>query len=412
MSILILGAGIVGVSAAVQLQQRGEDVILVDQAEPGMGASFGNAGMIHGEAVFPLPFPRKLSELLEFGLNRTPALHYHLRALPALAPFLAQYWWHSSPARHRKIADAYAALTLKAQAAHLALAEAAGATELIRHDGCYTIFRSAKGEQAAIAEAEQAAQHSGINYQVLDADAYGQREPHVTNVSGAVHWQDSLTVTDPHHVVTAYFNLYKKLGGHFIKASAEDVRASTSGWSLSSSTGAVEGKTLIVALGARSGEFTRLLGYQFPLRPKRGYHLHYTPDTDRLLNHTIIDRENGFSLAPMTRGIRLTTGIEFARNGTAPTPVQISRSEKSARQIFDLGRAEQAAPWMGERPCLPDMLPVIGKAPDRDNLWFAFGHGHQGFTMGPITGQLIAEIMTGDKPVIDPHPYRADRFPL
>ncbi|MCI5048597.1 MAG: FAD-binding oxidoreductase [Aquisalinus sp.] len=412
MSILILGAGIVGVSTAVQLRQRGEDVVLVDQADPGMGASFGNAGMIHGEAVFPLPFPRKLGELLQFGLNRTPALHYHLRALPALAPFLARYWWHSAPARHRKIADAYAALTLKAQAAHLALAETASATHLLRHDGCYTIFRSAKGEKAAIAEAEQAAQHSGISYRLLDAEAYRQCEPHVTGVSGAVHWQDSLTVTDPHELVTAYFGLYKQLGGTFIRARAEDIRAGTNGWSLPSGDGMIEADRLIVALGARSGQFTRMLGYQFPLQPKRGYHLHYTPDTDRPLNHTIIDRENGFSLAPMTRGIRLTTGIEFARNEAAPTPVQITRSEKSARQIFDLGTAEEATPWMGERPCLPDMLPVIGKAPDRDNLWFAFGHGHQGFTMGPITGQLIAEIMTGDKPVIDPHPYRPDRFSL
>lgn len=412
MSILILGAGIVGVSTAVHLQQRGQDVVLVDCQAPGMGASFGNAGMIHGEAVFPLPFPRKLHELLEFGLNRTPALHYHLRALPSLAPFLARYWWHSAPARHRIIADAYAALTMRARQAHLDLASAAAAGDLILEGGCYTIYRTQRGAHAAHAEAEQAAAHFDIPYEALDRDAYQRREPHIRDVQGAIHWQDSLTVSDPYKVVQAYYELFRHRGGTYIQGRAEEIRAVKNGWQIASADGPVNAEKLVIALGAQSGQFSRMLGYRFPLQPKRGYHLHYTPDTDVQLNHTIIDRENGFSLAPMRQGIRLTTGIEFARHDAGPSPVQIIRAEKSTREIFALGTAEQAAPWMGARPCLPDMLPVIGPAPDRDNLWFAFGHGHQGFTMGPVTGQLIAEMITGEKPVVDPSPYRPERFPV
>jgi D-amino-acid dehydrogenase len=119
---------------------------------------------------------------------------------------------------------------------------------------------------------------------------------------------------------------------------------------------------------------------------------------------------NGFLLAPMQRGIRLTTGAEFARGAAKPSPVQLARAEPIARSIFPLGEAVEPAAWMGVRPCTPDMLPIIGSVPSQPHLWGAFGHAHQGFSLGPTTGRLLAEMMTGDAPFVDPTPFRAERF--
>jgi D-amino-acid dehydrogenase len=113
---------------------------------------------------------------------------------------------------------------------------------------------------------------------------------------------------------------------------------------------------------------------------------------------------------PMRRGIRLTTGVEFARTNAPPSAVQLERAEPVARALLPLDRRVDAAPWMGVRPAMPDMLPVIGRAPTHDNLWCAFGHAHQGLTLGPSTGRLLAEMMSGEAAFLDPEPYRPSRF--
>ena len=112
----------------------------------------------------------------------------------------------------------------------------------------------------------------------------------------------------------------------------------------------------------------------------------------------------------MRRGIRLTTGVEFARDEAEFTPVQLARAEPVARGMLPLERELDATPWMGVRPAMPDMLPIIGPTPGASSLWCAFGHGHQGLTNGPATGRMISEMMSGETPFIDPTPYRPERF--
>jgi D-amino-acid dehydrogenase len=174
--------------------------------------------------------------------------------------------------------------------------------------------------------------------------------------------------------------------------------------------GALAARDAVVALGPWADAVIRRLGYDLPLAVKRGYHMHYRAAGEAVLNHPILDTERGYFLAPMRRGIRLTTGAEFALRDGMKTPVQLNRAEPIARELFPLGDRLDADPWMGSRPCTPDMMPVIGPAPRHRGLWFAFGHAHHGFTLGPVTGRLIAEMITGTAPSIDPSPYRADRF--
>jgi D-amino-acid dehydrogenase len=124
----------------------------------------------------------------------------------------------------------------------------------------------------------------------------------------------------------------------------------------------------------------------------------------------VLDADRGYVLAPMTTGIRLTTGAEFAQRDAPPTPVQLERSLAAAREIFPLEKPAEPGIWLGRRPCLPDMLPIVGRAPRHRGLWLDFGHHHLGFTLGPVTGRLLAEQMIGEAPFTDPTPYRADRF--
>jgi D-amino-acid dehydrogenase len=138
--------------------------------------------------------------------------------------------------------------------------------------------------------------------------------------------------------------------------------------------------------------------------------MHYRTKGNAVLNRPVLDTDNGYVLAPMTKGIRLTTGAEFARRDAPPTPVQLERVEPAARQLLPLADRVDEVPWIGRRPCLPDMLPAIGPIPGHAGLWADFGHHHLGFTLGPVTGRLLAEMMTGETPFTDPRPYRPDRF--
>ena len=172
----------------------------------------------------------------------------------------------------------------------------------------------------------------------------------------------------------------------------------------------VAAREAVVALGPWSDVIVGKLGYRLPFGIKRGYHLHFRARGNAVLNHPVLDLDGGYLLAPMDQGIRLTTGAEFAARDAPMTPVQMARAIPKARRLFPLAEPLEDMPWMGSRPCLPDMLPVIGRAPKHDGIWFDFGHQHHGLTLGPVSGRLLAEQMTGETPFTDPAPYRADRF--
>src|SRR5918911_1535691 len=152
--VIVLGAGIIGVSVAVHLQKRGFAVTLVDGRGPGEETSFGNAGLIQSEGIFPYGFPHDFGALLRYAMNNTMDAHYHLSALPKLAPFLARYWWYSRPTRHAAIARCYAPLIQRSVSEHLKLVEEAGAGHLIRRRGWIKLFRTANPFDIALQEAE------------------------------------------------------------------------------------------------------------------------------------------------------------------------------------------------------------------------------------------------------------------
>ncbi len=409
--VVVLGAGMVGVSAALHLQARGRDVVLVDRhGAAGLETSFGNAGLIERASLYPYLFPRDPKKLALYALNLLPEAHYHLSALPGVAPWLWRYFLESAPERAAKHCAATRPLIERCLLEHEALIEATGAGDLLRKTGWIKLYRSAGTMAAGAAEAEKL-RAFGLNIETLDAEALAAREPHLVGGVGGVHYLDAASVDDPSRLAQAYADLFIKRGGRFFTGDAHSLQEATDGrWSIDTHEGRVDARDLVVALGPWSDLIFRELGYDFPLAVKRGYHMHYAPREGAVLGRPVLDADNGYVLAPMSRGIRLTSGAEFARRDAPPTPVQIDQAEPIAKRLFPLGERLDAKPWMGCRPCLPDMLPIVGKAPRHEGVWFDFGHQHHGFTLGPACGRLLAEMMTGETPFTDPAPYRAERF--
>jgi D-amino-acid dehydrogenase len=227
-------------------------------------------------------------------------------------------------------------------------------------------------------------------------------------VAGAIQWLDPWTVSDPGELVSRYAQLLLRHGGGIAQGDASTLRRSGGEWCVQTDAGDVHADNAVVALGPWSQPLVQSLGYRYPLFVKRGYHRHYLGGSGPVL--PTYDVEAGLVLAPMRQGVRLTTGAEFALVDAPATPVQLDRAHALAQQLFTLPQPVEAQPWMGSRPCTADMLPVIGAAPRHPGLWFNFGHAHQGFTLGPVSGRLLAELMDGAPPVVDPVPYAPARF--
>ncbi|MBB1593930.1 FAD-binding oxidoreductase [Achromobacter sp. UMC46] len=404
--VVVLGAGIVGVCTALHLVARGRSVTLLDRRGPGEETSYGNAGLIERASVIPYAFPRDWRSLWRYARNNTPDVSYHPRFLPRVAPWLLRYWWHSSPARLARAADAMLPLIERSVAEHDALKDDAQLSHLFRRNGWIDGVRTEAGLARAIAEADALASY-GLNYRVLDRQALSALEPSLSaRMVGAVHWLDPVNVSDPGAVTRGYAALFQQRGGHLARGDARSLKAAPGkGWQVQGDDGVIEARDVVVALGPWSPDVLRPLGYRIPMAVKRGYHQHFALEDGAALSHPVADIESGFVVTPMTLGVRLTTGAEFAARDAPPSPIQIQRTRVLAGQLLPLGAAVEHEPWMGCRPCMPDMRPVIGPAPRHAGLWMAFGHAHHGFTLGPVTGKLLASLITGQAPEFDPAPY-------
>ncbi len=410
-SVIVLGAGMVGVSVAAHLRRRGCEVTLLDRQAPGEGASFGNGGLIQREAVHPHPFPRTVAELRRIAGNAATDVHYHANALPGLASPLLRYWWHSEPTRYLHAVQAFSALIATCLDEHRALAEGTGAMALLRPIGWMRLYADPALFDAALAQARQANAQFGVNFTALDGAGLAAAEPHLkVQRHGAIHWTDPYSVSDPQALTVSYARHFVEAGGRLLRGDAMSLTRAGAGWRVQSEEGPVEAASVVVALGEASARLTQRLGYAPPTFGKRGYHMHYRLRGNATLNRPILDTQSGFLLAPMRAGVRLTTGAEFARHDAEPTPIQLERAEPVARALLPLEDRVEEKPWMGTRPCTPDMLPIIGPLPGQAGAWCAFGHAHQGLTLGPTTGRLLAEMMMGEKTFLDPRPYRAERF--
>jgi D-amino-acid dehydrogenase len=407
---LVLGAGIVGTSTALHLAKRGLAVALLDRRGPGEETSYGNAGVLEGNTIFPPTFPSDVLRLLRIALKRSPDVNYHLSFLPQLASWLLAFRAASGPERLMNWARLTRPLFSHAVAEHEALLAEAGAERCLRKHGWLKLYRSERAF-VALAREHALARELGVRFRVLDTEGARELEPSLAPVfRRAVLLEGVASLSNPLAVTQAYAKRFTELRGLLISADARTLHRSDGLWRVDTEQGPLDAKQAVIALGPFASDLLIPLGINLPLAVKRGYHLHFRAQGNAGLTRPVVDIDIGYLIAPMEQGIRLTTGAEFAARDAPPTPVQLARVLPAAKSLFPLGQPVENTPWMGSRPCLPDSRPIIGRAPGHDGLWLAFGHAHWGMTLGPATGRLIAEMMTGQVPFVDPTPYAAERF--
>jgi D-amino-acid dehydrogenase len=406
----VIGAGIVGVSTALHLLMRGKTVALLDRRGAGLETSYGNAGTVGNTYVLPFPGP-DWKQIFRILLDRDMDARIHYSSYPRHLFWLYNFYMNSRPVPRRALGKSLWPLVRISTEEHRALMRGTDAERHLRTNGRVVIYRT-ESSFAGNALLREVARERGVPSDVLDRTAIRELEPDLKPVyCKGVYWKTSDRLDNPGAVTAAYAERFAREGGIFIKTGAKTLKPSPdSAWQIETDQGNIRADQIALCTGPWANDLLRSLGYRFPMALKRGYHQHFSALNGAKISRSVGDSDGGFVLVPAEQGLRLLTGVEFANPGAPPTPVQLGKALKNARELFPLGEPVEAKPWMGSRPCFADSLPVIGPAPRHKGLWFNFGHGHMGMTMGPPSGRLLAEMMTNAPVFCDTAPYRADRF--
>ena len=407
---LVVGGGIVGISCALSAQERGLGVLLCDPGEARRRASYGNAGCISRSSLFPMSGPGLWRNLPNYLLNRDPGLRLRYAKLPRIAPWIASFMKAANMSALRRAATALDRLTSRAFDAHMHLAVAAGATGLIQRKGMLRLYRTEDSFHKAAHEREILLEH-GAKFEVIEGEGLRELEPALKRpFAKGVLYPETGAVSDPGALLEAYRKLFVERGGRIAQAMVDELGHEEGEWVARFAGGEARARKAVIAAGGWSHGLTRALGYRFPLAVERGYHLHLAPGEGPPLNRPIHDSGGYHMLAPMRQGVRVTSGVELAPLSAPPDTTQIDAAVREARGTLALGAPVENEPWLGARPSTPDGLPVIGEAPRHRGLFFAFGHGHIGLSNGPITGQVIGDLLLGREAAFDLAPFSAKRF--
>jgi D-amino-acid dehydrogenase len=406
--VIVLGAGIVGVSAAYAARQRGLSVLLVDRREPGSETSYGNAGILSSGSISPLNNPSLWKALPKYLTNRHAALRWNPAWAIQNIDWIVRFLSNATPSRIKPRAAALHGLIGASLKLHREWIVKADAAQRIRETGWLKAWRSdavaaAKAEQALLAE-------FGIESRLLDRQAISALEPSILPVYrvGLLHTQTA-SVDSPGAVVKAYARMFAGSGGEIRQSDIRAIEPDGDGWRVALADGAISARHVVVALGPWSPDLLRPLGYRVPMAYERGYHREFKPNPARSLQRPIHDAEGSFLMTPMENGIRVTSGVELTARDAPSSFAQLDQVVPLARGVVEFGDAVGET-WRGARPTLPDSLPMIGPAPRHAGLWLAFGNQHIGFTTGPATGAAIAAMIGGAAPPFDVSAFSPGRY--
>lgn len=408
--VLVIGAGIVGICSALELRRRGLDVTVVDRLEPGQGCSFGNAGILAAQAVVPIGMPGLARQVPRMLFDRNSPLSMRWAAMGQALPWVLQLQQAARPDRVHAIAGAMKALYGSTVERHQALALEAGAPELVRTTPGLYVHRRREGIDLAGGLAWALRRQHGAQVELLEGPALLAAEPALSpDYTVGVRMGPMGCTTHPLRLVQAYAALLQRLGGQIRQAEVQAVRPQPDGVAVASSAGPLQADAVVVAAGAWSTRLLQPLGLQLPLIAERGYHLTFA-DAGIRLNHVVTEIEAHFAVSQMEMGLRVAGTEELGR---ADDPANWRRVEpllRHAQRLFPAARLDKGSRWMGPRPGLPDSLPAIGAVPGQPRVFVATGHGHLGLTGAPHTGQLVAELVTGQPGGIELRPYAPGRF--
>ena len=405
----VIGAGIVGLATALNLQARGRSVTLFDPLGIGRGCSWGSGGLINPDAHLPVAMPGMIRKVPRWLLD--PLAPLAVRPADALAslPFLTQWLVASRPAAVRRGVDALRALhrnTLREYSTLLGEAY----PRHIHERGGITVL---PGEVPTAAErlGSELRAELGIVCEELDRAELEAMVPGIaSHARRALFFPSNAHTPDPGALCAALGERVLAQGGRLVLCKVDRITLHESGCSVWCEDGQQhEAGSVVVAAGARSPKLVRPLGLKIPLVAERGYHLQLV-NASYDLKMPMIYREGGFAITPMKRGLRLGGTVEIA---DADAPPNFARAEAlwgQAARLFPGLTVTEKQSWMGSRPALPDSVPAIGLLPRAPRVAIVAGHGHDGMIGAPASGRLAAELVCGETPHIDPRPYRADRF--
>ena len=407
--IVVVGAGIIGVACALQLARQGRQVVVLDPQAPGMGASYGNAGHLATEQVFPIADLSILKRLPAMLLDPMGPLRLDWTYLPRALPWFIRLLLNLRPARYQRTVAGLRALNEGSLGAWQRLLQSMGQTQLLREDGSLLVYERAES-RAALDAVQQRMRQQGVAVDFWSGDAVRKAAPQLSDaIHGGLFFPATGHFLDPYRVVGELANAAKAEGVQFLQQRVLDGRLEGSGVSLMTNQGVLTAQQVLIACGAHSAKLTAALtGKQVPLDTERGYHL-MLPHEQQRLPFAVTSLERKFIMTPMTGGLRLAGTVEFAG---LDRPANMQRAWQLHRLSKGLFRHElsdsEATPWMGFRPSLPDSLPIIDRVCDGKVL-LAFGHQHLGLTQAAVTAERVGQLAAGEQ-VPELQPYRLDRF--
>ena len=407
--VAVVGAGIVGLSAAIYLRQAGLGVAVFDRAFPGRETSVWNAGVLATSSLVPLANPGIYRRLPRLLANRAPGIRIDWRAARSVLPWGLRFLAASRPGPSGRSVAALHALISRSRLCHAGLLAKAGASHLLKEEGWLFLYRSPGPLAAAV---HPLYERFGVRHDVLSPADLRDLEPDLRgSFAGAVLFPGSAFATDPRLVMKAYGELLRALGARIEEREVRRIaQAGTGRWRIETEEGA-EGPFdhVVLAAGAWTNRLLAPFG-SLPLIVERGYLRRYVLEGAAALRHPLHDVENGYVLSPRPEGVQLSSGTELTSLAVPPRPAMFLEAERRARSTLPLGAPVDAKPAIGNRPSLPDGLPAIGPVEGRPGLWLAAGHQHVGFSTGPASGELIRDVLLGREPAIDPRPFSAARF--
>lgn len=405
--IAVIGAGVVGLAVAEALLAQGHEVTLVDPNTPGMGASYGNAGTIADYAVMPVGTPDVLKNLPSLLLDKNSPLAIRRAALPSLMPWLLRFARQSLPGPTARNAAAIAGLLAGAAPLWQGLAQRIGGADILQHRGCLYLYETAAAYRAAGKDMAYRRTH-GITVDLIGPDELARMEPGLPPVEGgAAFFPKAVFMSDPGQMVRLLaLRVLQKAG--YQQCRADRLTRQLDGIIVEGPGLRLRARQVVIAAGAHSRTLAAQAGDPVPLDTERGYHVEWDMATPRLTRPSC-PTSRGFYLCPMTGRLRVAGTVELGGLTLPPSPHRIAKLIEGARAIFpDL--PEPSRDWMGFRPSMPDSVPVIGPSRAGADVIHAYGHGHIGLTLAPITAEIVAALVAGKAPPVDLAPYLPSRF--
>lgn len=406
--IAVIGAGVVGLCCAHELQRRGDRVLLIDASGPGAETSFGNAGSISIGNVLPQATPGVISKGLRMLADPLAPLKLDWPRLPDYAGWLAHFVGAGRRQRVLAISAALSALNRASREAWLALCAAVNAEDLLADSGYLHVYSEPQSFIAGRWERKLMRQY-GVGFDVLDRQQLLDLEPGIgAGFAHAVFQRDALAMRDPGGIcLRLAFDLQQR-GAGLLRARVSALQRDGSGYRVLTDQGVVSAGRVVIAAGAWSNRLLQPFGVQLPIVPARGYHLMFTP-TAPVLQRPTLWAERYMVISPQLSGVRVTSIKELTALDRPPRFGLMRRLAPEARRIFPALPVQHEAEWSGNRPCTPDSLPIIDQLPD-EQIFLATGHGHLGLTQAPITGRLLSQLMANETPDLALTPYRWNRF--